>query len=104
MNDAAQHYNFAVRHYCRARIVCNKPSSHWPNSLKTYVYLVMIQMASPGIDKTAFDISSERHRQSGVNEFALASKRQQVDSVTSPLDQQYGVPLLPTMYHNYVTN
>ena len=46
---------------------------------------------SPGIDiwqkgPTAFSVSSERHRQSGVNEVAQISKRQHVDSNLGPHD------------------
>lgn len=44
---------------------------------------------SPGIDTrqkgpTAFSDSSERHKQSGMNEVAKALKQQQLDSTPSP--------------------
>ena len=48
---------------------------------------------SPGIDtrykgQPAFNVSSERHWQSGVKEIAKVSKRPQCDSNPLPLDRQ----------------
>ena len=64
----------------------------------------MGSFTSPGIDirkkgPTAFTVSSERHRQSGVNEIAQASA--EVESNYRPLDRQVGAltirPPLPTI-------
>ena len=54
-------------------------------------------LTSPGVDISykgalAYSVSSERHRQCGVNELAQVSKSRQRDSNRGPSDRQSCIP------------